>query len=117
MDAMRFIAAHGQWKFRIRDAIARGKSDFTVVGAKSDTTCDFGKFLQTLPAAVASSALGQKVRAKHAEFHVEAARVLELALVGKKADADKALVDGSKFAKLSTELSALLMEWQRTSAA
>ena len=37
----------------------------------------------------------------HAEFHAEAARVLDLALDGKKAEATSALATGSRFADTS----------------
>jgi hypothetical protein len=117
MDILRFIAAHGQWKFRLRDAITNGKSEFTVAGVKVDNACEFGKFLHSLPPATQGTPGCSKVRAKHAEFHQEAARVLELALSGRKADAEKALAIGSSFQKLSSELATLMMDWQKQDAA
>lgn len=117
MDFTSFIAAHGQWKTRLRAAIDTGKSDASVASAKLDNQCQFGKYFYSLPPHMQSSELGRQVRDKHAAFHAEAARVLGLALSGKKAEAQKAIEMNSDFAKISAELTRLMTDWQRKSAA
>lgn len=117
MDFSRFIAAHSQWKLRLRKAIDTGGADVTVEMIKVDDKCEFGRYFYSLPSEVRAGDLAKLVREKHAAFHVEAARVLAMALAGKKLEANRALDLGSEFAKLSADLTRLLMEWQRKSAA
>jgi hypothetical protein len=83
-----------------------------------DNQCKFGQWLYGagLPAAVKASADYRACLDLHAKFHVAAAHVLELALAGKKADAEKAMQEGSEFAGLSHKLTDAMMRWQKTAA-
>ncbi len=107
------VAAHGMWKARLRQAIDAGKSDFSAAGVSVDNQCDFGKWLYSLPADDHQSPHWQKVRDLQAKFHREAARVLGLAVGGKKADAEAGLATGSQFAKISLELTGAMIEWKK----
>ena len=107
------VAAHGMWKARLRQEIDAGKSDFTAAGVSVDNKCDFGKWLYALPEADHQNPEWQKVHDLHAKFHREAARVLGLALGGKKADAEAGLGQGSQFAKISLELTGAMIEWKK----
>ena len=107
------IGAHGMWKNRLNQAIQSGSSDYTVAGVRPDNLCAFGKWLHGLPPSVKNSQSWNGVRALHAEFHLEAARVLDLALDGKKAGAASALASGSRFADTSAKLTAAMMAWKR----
>ncbi|MCC7014184.1 MAG: CZB domain-containing protein [Planctomycetes bacterium] len=113
MDFSRFIAAHGEWKARLREAIDSGHSTWTVESVRSDNSCDFGKAFYALPQEQQNCERGRRVRERHAAFHVEAARVLELALSGRRDEANRAIASGSVFTSLSSELTRTLMEWQR----
>jgi len=73
--------------------------------------------VHALPAAVQASEQGRKVREKHAAFHREAARVLELALGGKKDQASAALALASAFTRLCAELTQLLTDGEKQVAA
>jgi len=53
----------------------------------------------------------------HARFHEEAARVLELALAGKRWEAAAALGDGSAYAMASMDLLNALAAWHERAAA
>ncbi|MBM4202005.1 MAG: hypothetical protein FJ189_12070, partial [Gammaproteobacteria bacterium] len=105
----RAIGAHGMWKARIRMAIDTGKSEFDPAIVKTDNSCDFGKWLYgTLE--VKSSPFFEKVKGLHAEFHAEAARILQLALSGQKVVAQAALENpAGKFVTLSSSLTKLMM--------
>ena len=107
------IGAHGMWKNRLKDAIAAGKSDFSVEKVQPDNLCDFGKWLHALPESERSSERWKKVQALHATFHKEAARILGLALAGKKDEASPALMENSEFANRSAELTTLMMKWRK----
>ena len=107
------IGAHGMWKARLRSAIDTGKSDFKTEIVRTDNNCDFGKWLHgaIAPELKNSPAYPSIVKA-HAEFHQEAGRILQLAVSGKKAEAEKELAPGSKFSNLSSQLTSAMMAWK-----
>lgn len=110
------IVAHGAWKIHLKDAIDTGRSEFTPDKVRSSANCDFGKWLSSLPAADKSSEHFKNVAPLHVQFHEEAAKVLELALVGRKQEAERALTDiTSEFVVTSARLVNALMEWKRNS--
>lgn len=110
------IAAHGSWKARLRSAIETGKSEFTVEKVRTDNQCDFGKWLYSLPSSELGSEFGKKVKALHAQFHVQAAKVLDLALTSKKKEAEEAMTTTSDFGKTSAELTLAMVAWKKASA-
>jgi len=96
------VAAHGQWKVRLRQAIATGNSEFDVRVVSQDNQCAFGKWLYGEgKSSFPSAAEHEEVRALHAEFHREASRVLGLAVSGKAKEASLAMEPGSPFSKIS----------------
>ncbi len=107
------VGAHGLWKLRLNQAIHNGTSEWSVSGTRADDVCAFGKWLHGLPQSVKGTASWKQIQALHAEFHVEAARVLRLALDGKKSEAQQSITTGSKFADLSARLTAAMMKWKR----
>ena len=111
-EIMNAVGAHGVWKMRLKSAIESGKSQFQVATVQKDNQCDFGKWLHSLQATAQTSEHYKKVRQLHSEFHREAAHVLDLALNGKKADAEKSVTAGGAFFRLSSELTAGLMSWK-----
>jgi hypothetical protein len=110
------ITAHGMWKRRLRMVIETGKSEWSPEGVRPDNLCAFGKWLHALPSLTKSSPEWKEIQALHADFHVEAARVLQLALDGKRAEADAALGAGSRFGSISSNLVGALMNWKKKAA-
>ena len=109
------IGAHGMWKARLYQAIHTGKSEFQPEKVKVDNLCDFGKWFYTLLPTERSSPKGKTIQDLHAKFHAEAARVLDLALTGKKQEAEIAIGLGSNFANLSAALTQQMMAWKNES--
>lgn len=107
------IGAHLVWTARLRDAIEKGDSEFTVERVKRDNSCDFGKWLYSLPPPDRASENWTKVQQLHAQFHQEAARILGLALSNKKAQAESGIAPNSMFATLSSTLTTAMMSWQK----
>jgi len=95
--------AHAQWLFRLRSAVDKGTSEFKSAVVKTDNACDFGKWLYgpEFPPQAKNTALYAEIKDLHARFHQEAARILELALAGKKAEATQAMGPGTELIKLS----------------
>jgi hypothetical protein len=107
------IAAHAKWKFYLREAIETGKSDRTVESVRPANVCAFGKWLYSLPAPQKLTEHWKKVQDLHAKFHIEAAKVLELALAGHQAQAKDAMAPGGPFATVSSHLTTALMAWKK----
>lgn len=109
------IAAHGMWKVRLKSAISTGTSEVPVATIRVDNQCPFGKWLygETLSASDKATPSYKAVKDLHAEFHKVAAKVAELAVSGKKDDAENIL--SQEFAAASVKLTAAMMEWKKTS--
>lgn len=108
------IAAHGMWKQRLLDAIAKGESEWTPVVVCQDNQCEFGKWLYACSAEEQSSEHYAKIKEKHANFHKVAADVLTLALAGKKTEASAAVGDNSEYKIISSSLTKEMMLWAAT---
>lgn len=99
------IGAHGMWKARLRSAIDTGASSVSVADIRPDNRCEFGQWLYgDCRGGFAAPQEWETVRALHAAFHSEAARVLEMALSGRKAEAEKAMGLGGAFSHASSAL-------------
>jgi hypothetical protein len=109
------VSAHGQWKARLATAIKEGKSEFTPAVVRQDNQCPFGKWLYgEVDAASKTSPHYAKVKTLHAAFHENAAKVLDLAVSGKAAEATAAMAIGGDFAKASSQITVALGEWSRS---
>ncbi|MCC6407916.1 MAG: CZB domain-containing protein [Planctomycetes bacterium] len=113
MDFMRFVAAHGEWKLTLKRALEAQHPHVSSEHVRHDDRCEFGKFYYQLPDADRCSECGLEVREKHAEFHVEAARVLELMEQQRWQEAYDAISPGSDFERLSRELTRLMFSWNQ----
>lgn len=110
---VRGIASHAKWKYRLRQAIDTGTSEWTVPTVRVDDQCDFGTWLRSLPPEDQAGEHWKIVHERHAEFHRAAADVLALALGGRKAEAEAAIAIGSRFAEVSKQLTLAMMAWKK----
>jgi hypothetical protein len=110
------VFAHAQWKRRLRLAIETGKSEWSVDEVRANNRCEFGGWLERLPAAQKMSDRYTSLRALHTDFHQAASEVLELALAGRKKEAEAAMQSGSRFIDVSTKLVLTLTRWSKTDA-
>ena len=106
------ILAHGQWKARLITAIETGKSDFTPDNVKVDDKCAFGKWFHSLSGEDLKSPYYNEVKELHAKFHQIAARILDLAITGKKEEAQTAMGPTSEYMEISTQLILTLGRWK-----
>lgn len=113
MNITNAIVAHGKWKVRLKDAANSGRSEFSVDKVRVDDGCDFGKWFYSLPPEQIASAEAVKIKEMHADFHKEAARILELALNGHLNAAKKAIKPGSYYGKISSSLVSILADWKK----
>jgi hypothetical protein len=111
------IVFHARWKYRLMDAINTGKSEWSVGDVRTDNACEFGKWLLALPLSGRLNENCKKVRTLHAEFHMLAANVLELALAGRKEEATAAMALGSRFSAVSSSLTMAVTAWKEAASA
>jgi methyl-accepting chemotaxis protein len=111
------IGAHGLWKTRLKTAIDSGKSEMPVETIREDNQCAFGKWLYgpSLTSADKASSHYKTVKDLHAEFHKTAAHVTELAVSGKKADAQSMMSLNGAYAAVSGKLTQAMLEWKTLS--
>ena len=108
------IAAHGQWKVKLRNAIETGECESTPDKVKQDNNCSFGKWLhERIDPEVKHSPFYKEIVYLHAQFHKEAGAILELALNGNKKEAENLMKSWSSFSGLSGKLTRKMMEWQK----
>ena len=111
-EIMKAIGAHGSWKLKLKTAVTTGKSDVNVSALSQDNQCEFGKWLYSLQGNMRQSAEWKSVQKLHADFHKEAGLVLDLALKGQKAEAEKRIANGGAFDKVSKEIAVSLAQWK-----
>lgn len=108
------IAAHANWKARLRAAVNTGKFDVTPAVVRADNRCEFGKWLYGSDfSAVDKETQNYRTAADlHAKFHQEAAKIVELATAGQKDEAEKAMGLEGSYTKASSTLTRQLVEWR-----
>ncbi|MBI5672670.1 MAG: CZB domain-containing protein [Nitrospirae bacterium] len=113
------IGAHGMWKTRLTQAIETGKMDATADTVRMDNQCAFGKWLYgaSLDAKDKTSSYYEEVKNLHAKFHQTAAQVVELALVGKKREAQQLMSLEGEYTEVSARLTASMSAWVKKLAA
>ncbi|MHC4970222.1 MAG: CZB domain-containing protein [Planctomycetota bacterium] len=111
-NIVRAIAAHAKWKYYLGQAIKTGKSEWTVPTVRVDDQCEFGIWLCSVEPADRVREHWKTVQARHADFHRAAAEVLELALAGRRDEAEAAIAPDSRFAEVSKKLTLAMMAWK-----
>ena len=107
------IQCHTAWKRRLRLAIDSGKSDTTIEEVSRPDLCEFGRWLHGPSFGEADRDGNWEVIGQlHAQFHRVAAATLQLALSGRKADAEQAMSVSGVYARASLRLSRALTGWR-----
>ena len=99
------LKAHSEWFIRLRMAVEQGTSTFDPGIVATDNHCEFGKWLYgDFPQEWKGLPLFTEIKGIHKQFHIEAARILRLAIGGKKEEALASLGVGTPVRKISTDL-------------
>ena len=109
LDFAAAIEAHRKWKERLT-AYVQGTSseklDYTAICR--DDQCALGKWIYSSGAtSMANLSIFHQLKAKHAQFHVTASRVVELVQDNDKDSAQK-LLAGDEYGKTSIEVQRLI---------
>jgi myosin heavy subunit len=110
------IAAHGEWKNKLRTAILQ-KTEIDAATLSADNCCGLGKWLY----GEGKSQFGRlsefdKVVSAHALFHKEAGRIGHLINAGDYTQATKALDSGTAYAKASNNVASAIMALRRAAS-
>ncbi|HTT32862.1 MAG TPA: CZB domain-containing protein [Methylomirabilota bacterium] len=108
------LAAHGSWKARLRQAIGSGKFEVGAETVKLDNQCEFGKWLYGTELSAVEKQTEHYVTVKklHAQFHQEAAKVVELATSGQKDKAEAAIGLSGSYGQASHALTEAMVKWR-----
>jgi hypothetical protein len=109
------IGAHRLWKGRLRGIVESGTSDMPTDVFRDDHHCSFGKWLYgpEIDAPSKRSAHYKACVELHQRFHIAAAKIVSLAIAGKKQEASTALYGGQDFDEISRELTRELLAWKQ----
>ena len=109
------ISAHDEWKGKLTSAIETGTSEFSPSTVRRDDQCEFGRWLKAIAdPSIKASVNYHKCAGLHHRFHETIARVLDLALTGRKDAANEALGLSGDFSKASTSLTTAMSDWERS---
>lgn len=105
---------HAAWKRRLRYAIEFGETPVTVEEAGQDRQCDFGCWLlsSAFPE-MERDGNYEAIRLLHQQFHKVAAATLQLALNGRKEEAERAMTANGAYARASHRLVTALNNWRK----
>ena len=111
------LKSHRAWKNQLKDSIELGDYDISVATISVDYECAFGRWLYgpTLSEEDKSSPEYAEVRQLHAEFHKTAARLVQLAVSGKIAEALQMFGQGSEYTLASYRFAQALKRWKKLS--
>ncbi|MBK7259444.1 MAG: CZB domain-containing protein [Ignavibacteriae bacterium] len=108
------LGVHAKWKARLETAIIAGRSEFIPAEVAKNDVCDFGKWLRTVGGEDAKTAHYAKVKSFHADFHTMAGKILNMAVTGRKAEAQKALEPGGDYARICGKLVMAMNVWKES---
>ena len=117
MDFDSALAAHQEWKVKLRGAIS-GKSQLDAATIAKDDCCELGKWLrgEAKPKLGALPVYRECVET-HAAFHREAGKVAVLINAGKYAEAESALGVGTPYSLASSKIATAIVQMRRKTAA
>ncbi|MDO8121949.1 methyl-accepting chemotaxis protein [Isoptericola sp. b490] len=107
------ISAHGGWKRALRAAIETGRPPAGIDRARAarSDACAFGQWLGRGDGAALDPARSARATALHADFHRQAAQVLEAALSGATEHARDLFCDDEGYSGTAIALTDLLVGW------
>ena len=109
------ITAHGQWKQTLRSAISTGECVSTPEKVKMDNNCSFGKWLhERIDPDAKNTPNYPEIVDLHAQFHIEASKILTFALNGDQDQANELMKLTGEFSRLSAELTRKMKAWGET---
>lgn len=116
MDFNQAIAAHAEWKIKLR-LYLNGQGDLNPHVICQDNQCVLGKWIYGEGAGFSYLPEFDHLRHTHAQFHKCAAGIVDKINRGDRESATQALAPGSEFTQLSSEITVDLMKIKRAAVA
>jgi methyl-accepting chemotaxis protein len=79
---------------------------------KADNQCDFGRWLLACSPQEKATEHYKVIKHLHTQFHIEAGRILDIALRGDRDNALAEMAQGRRYAEISAALIAELLNWK-----
>lgn len=108
------IAAHTQWKVRLRTFIDGTGEKLDSAKVALDNQCDLGKWIHGEGAKLKAHDAYEKLRHSHAQFHKCASLVVSKANQGHKTEAEALIGPGGEFSKLSQETVGAIIQMRKS---
>jgi hypothetical protein len=108
------IGAHGAWKLRLRMAAMKGEHSDVIEKAGDCHVCDFGRWLDGLPAAIRDLPQARETIELHASFHKCAGRIADMVAQGQQ-NAALEMLD-TEFNSASNALKSAVANWKLSAA-
>jgi len=109
VDFDQAIAAHAEWKEKLRDYLRKRDGSFKPAEIGMDTRCPLGQWIHGEGSRYVKLVEYSTLRIEHARFHKAAAEVVRRVHSGESASADIALGPKSEFAKASSAVVMAIM--------
>jgi hypothetical protein len=106
------LASHEFRKGWLASVIESGSSEWGPQTVKADNHCDLGRWLYACPPEEKAMPHYDVVKHLHAQFHIEAGRILDIALRGDRDNAIAEMAEGRRYAEISAALIAELLNWK-----
>lgn len=101
------VVSHTSWKKRLHDMIETDRYEANVAVEH----CEFSQWIQANRSELELYKNFTKVEELHKQFHIEAAKIIQLAKRGKKQQAEAALNYGGAFETISQDLVRNIIAW------
>ncbi len=103
MDFTQAIAAHSQWKVKLRMYLENDEGEYTVEEVACDDKCSLGKWIYGDGVAHKDAPAYEPLRTTHAQFHKSTSNIIAQIQAGEKDKAHEALQSGSSYVDLSLQ--------------
>ena len=106
------LASHEFRKGWLSSVIESGSSEWGPETVKADNQCDLGRWLYACSAREKAMPRYDVIKQMHAQFHIEAGRILDIALRGDRDNAIAEMAKGRPYAEISASLMNELRSWK-----
>jgi hypothetical protein len=114
MDLNLAVAAHTDWKTKLRVYISKHDNSLNPAVVGKDDGCELGKWLKGEGAKFASLPDFPALKAEHAKFHQCAAAVVTTINAGDLKKAEQMIGNGSAYSTASTTVTGLIQKVKKS---
>jgi Chemoreceptor zinc-binding domain len=106
------LSSHELQKGWLSSVIESGSSEWGPQRVKADNQCDLGRWLYACSPEEKAMPRYDVIKHLHAQFHIEAGHILDIALRGDRDNAFAETAKGKRYAEISASLIDELLKWK-----